>query len=172
MRRILRQLGRADGAEIIEAALVLPLLFMFLLGIVWFGRAFQIYSTMTQAAQRGAVAAARPSCATCGNLFPNDSAVDNAVYAITDASNLDRGLMVGNLPGTPLPNCPAPAPPQSCSTGSITICRAVVINGNSTQPQCGVVVTFKYPFQMYLPFTSLNLQQVMLTAQAHTRMEN
>ncbi len=109
MRRILRQLGRADGAEIIEAALVLPLLFMFLLGIVWFGRAFQIYSTMTQAAQRGAVAAARPSCATCpqpgdswsGTNFPGDTTVSNAVYAITDASNLDRGLMTGNLPGSP-----------------------------------------------------------------------
>src|SRR5258708_35725441 len=165
MRRILRQLGRADGAEIIEAALLLPLLFMFLLGIVWFGRAFQIYSTMTQAAQRGAVAAARPSCATCpqpgdswsGTNFPGDTTVSNAVYAITDASNLDRGLMTGNLPGTPFPNCPAPAPPQSCSSGSITICRAVKINGNSTQPQCGVVVTFRYPFQLYFPFTSLNL---------------
>lgn len=144
MRRILRQLGRADGTEILETALVLPVLFMFLLGIVWFGRAFQVYATLTQAAQRGAVTAARASCATCGNTFPDDTAVSNAVYAVTDASKLDSSVIAGNPIGTPLPDCPAPAPPQSCSPpgSSITICRSVVINGNSTQPQCGVVVTF------------------------------
>src|SRR5258707_581827 len=77
MLRILRKLRRTDGAEIAEAALVLPLLFMFLLGIVWFGRAFQIYATITQAAQQGAVMAARASCATCGNTpAPNGTVGD------------------------------------------------------------------------------------------------
>jgi len=40
MLNLLRKLERPDGAEIAEVALVLPLVFMFLLGIVWFGRAF------------------------------------------------------------------------------------------------------------------------------------
>jgi hypothetical protein len=182
MLRILRQLGRADGTEIAEAAVVLPLLFTFLLGIVWFGRAFQVYSTITQAAQRGAVTAARASCATCplpadnwsGTNFPGDTTVNNAVYAITDASNLDEALITQNPPSTPFPACPLPAPAPACSPigNPITICRSVKLNANSTPAQCGVVVTFKYPFQLYLPFTSLNLQQVMLTAQAQTRMEN
>jgi hypothetical protein len=33
-------------------------------------------------------------------------------------------------------------------------------------------VTFQYPFQFYLPFTSVNLSTVKMTAQAQTRMEN
>jgi hypothetical protein len=35
-----------------------------------------------------------------------------------------------------------------------------------------VIVSFKYPFQMYLPFTSLNMQQITLSVQAQSRMEN
>jgi TadE-like protein len=169
----MRKLGRADGAEIAEAALVLPLVFMFLLGIVWFGRAFQIYSTITHAAQQGAITAARPTCATCGNGFPSDGQVDSAVYSVTDASNLDRGSITPNPPATMPPSCPF-LPPATCSPSisPITICRSVLLNSPSTPAQCGVIVSFKYPFQFYLPFTSLNLQRITLTAQAQSRMEN
>jgi len=48
------------GTEIAEAALVLPLVFMLLLGIIWFGRAFDIYSTLSHAAREGARVAAVP----------------------------------------------------------------------------------------------------------------
>ena len=37
---------------------------------------------------------------------------------------------------------------------------------------CGTLVTFQYPFQSHLPFTSLNLSKVILTAQAQSRTEN
>ena len=52
------------------------------------------------------------------------------------------------------------------------ICRAVVLNPGFTPQVCGTIVTFQYPFQFYLPFTSLNLQQITLTAYAQSRMEN
>ena len=70
MTILARKLRSTQGAEIAEAALVLPVVFVFLLGIVWFGRAFNIYSTIQQAAQQGAIAAARPSCAVCGGGPP------------------------------------------------------------------------------------------------------
>jgi hypothetical protein len=173
MRKILSKLERVDGAEIAEAALVLPLVFMFLLGIVWFGRAFNIYSTITQAAQRGAILASRPTCATCGNSFPSDGEVANAVYSVTDASNLDRGSITANPPTTIPPSCPF-QPPATCSPtlSPITVCRPVALNSVSVPAQCGVIVSFKYPFQFYLPFTSLNRQVITLTAQAQSRMEN
>ena len=38
IRRIVRKFEGTDGAEIAEAALVLPLVFMLLLGVIWFGR--------------------------------------------------------------------------------------------------------------------------------------
>src|SRR5580693_9629631 len=58
------------GQEIAEAALVLPIVFMVLIGIFWFGQAFRIYGTLAQAARVAAQAAANPVCTTCapGNL--------------------------------------------------------------------------------------------------------
>jgi Flp pilus assembly protein TadG len=173
MMKLLRKFGREDGAEIAEAAVVLPLVFMFLLGIVWFGRAFNIYSTITQAAQRGAQTAARPTCATCGNAFDNTS-VTAAVYSVIDASSLDRTLIIPHAPSIPATDCPAPAPVHTCSpNGSqISICRSVLLNDSTNPKQCGVVVSFQYPFQFVLPFTSLSMQQITLTAEAQSRVEN
>ena len=77
----LRKLGSETvGAEIAEAAAVLPLMFMILLGIFWFGQAFSIYGAITRAAQEGARAGAAPSCATCTQLTSLDRAT-NAVSA-------------------------------------------------------------------------------------------
>ena len=173
MLRIVRRLGRAEGAEIAEAALVLPLVFMFLLGIVWFGRAFQIYATITQAAQQGAILAARPTCATCGNTPRTNPQVEAAVYAITDTASLNRALITHDPPATTL-DCPQPAPPASCSPSGfpINICQSVLLNSPSTLAQCGAIVSFKYPFKFYFPFTSVNFQTITLRAYAQTRMEN
>ena len=60
-----RLAAETRGAEIAEAAAVLPLMFMMLLGIFWFGQAFSIYGAITRAAQEGARAGAAPICATC-----------------------------------------------------------------------------------------------------------
>jgi hypothetical protein len=171
-----RQLGRSEGAEIAEAAMVLPLVFMFLLGIVWFGRAFNIYSTITQAAQQGALAAARPTCASCGNAYAN-AGVQNAVEAVLSSSSLDPSqIMVNPNPAAPV-FCPSP--PNTCvNTGTsahIKVCRNVLLNppaDPAVLPQCGTIVSFDYPFQFFLPFTSLNMQQVVMSTQAQTRMEN
>jgi hypothetical protein len=174
INRIAHKLASTDGAEIAEAALVLPLVFMLLLGIIWFGRAFNIYSTITQAAQQGAITAARASCATCGNAFPKDYPVRVAVDAVMAASNLDSAQILAN-PNPPPLSCVGP--PVQCTTTSnnITICRQVLLNPSidvTQPPQCGVVVSFQYPFKFYLPFTSLNMQQIILSAQAQSRMEN
>ncbi len=174
IKRVARKLGSTDGAEIAEAAMVLPLVFTLLLGIVWFGRAFNIYSTITQAAQQGAITAARASCGTCGNDFPLNGPVQTAVEAVLKSSNLDPAQILAN------PNPAAPFfctnPPNTCtSSGNIKICRNVLLNpsaGATQPPQCGAIVSFQYPFQFHLPFTSLDQQQVILSAQAQSRMEN
>jgi hypothetical protein len=178
MRSILRKLGNEDGVEILEAALVLPLVFMFLLGIVWFGRAFNIYSTIQQAAQQGAITAARDSCATCGNALPNAAtAVDPVVVAVLQASSLDASQIQqweANNPTPGLQPCPAPAPAPACALTSnkIWVCSSVLLNFSTQPAQCGAMVSFQYPYKFYLPFTSLNLQQIVLSAQAQSRMEN
>ena len=175
IKRIPGKLESTDGAEIAEAALVLPLVFMLLLGIVWFGRAFNIYSTITQAAQQGAITAARASCATCGNTASSDAAVDNAVYAVMQASSLDPAQIPANPnPPNPMSCVNPPITPCTTAANNITICRQVLLNpAVGIQPaQCGTIVSFQYPFQFDLPFTSLNMQRIVLSAQAQSRMEN
>jgi len=173
-----RALNRTDGAEIAEAALVLPIVFTFLLGIVWFGRAFQIYSTITQAAQQGAVTAARFPCATCGDTNPNDdTTVQNAVFAVMDTASVNHNAIALYMPATLTCTLPEPAPPSGCTqapAAPVTICRSVVLNPSAEgqDQQCGAIVSFQYPFQMNLPFTSLNMQTINLKAQAQSRMEN
>jgi Flp pilus assembly protein TadG len=170
-QQIARKLRATDGAEIAEAALVLPLVFMLLLGIVWFGRAFNIYSTITQAAQQGAITAARSSCATCGNTEALDATVTSAVTGLMQSSSLDPAQIQVSSASPTL----CVTPPGVCKTTSnIKVCRNVQLNpGATTEPtQCGTMVAFQYPFKFYLPFTSLNLQQVVMSAQAQSRMEN
>lgn len=173
----LRRLAtEARGAEIAEAAAVLPLMFMMLLGIFWFGQAFSIYGAITRAAQEGARAGAAPYCTTCSS--PN-SVATNAVNAV------NNDLLVSKLDPTKI-QAPSPTPTfNACTvvTGS-TSCASV--SGSNVCVQgpvqlsptatggtgvCGISVSFQYPFQFWLPFTSLNKQKIMLTASARVRME-
>jgi len=175
-QQITRELRGTDGAEILEAALILPLVFTLLLGIIWFGRAFNIYSTIQQAAQQGAIKAARATCATCTPTFPAASLVATTVSAVMLASSVDPAQIIDQ--GTP---------PTGCTTSSkITICQQVLLNpSNPAQIQscgsppapspskiCGALVTFEYPFTFNFPGTSLNMQRIIMTAQAQSRMEN
>src|SRR5689334_13225777 len=83
------------GAEIAEAAAVLPLMFMMLLGIFWFGQAFSIYGAITRAAQEGARAGAFAHCATCVGTDSLSVFATNAVNAAQNAliaSKLDPNV--------------------------------------------------------------------------------
>jgi len=158
------------GVEIAEAAAVLPLMFMVLLGIFWFGQAFSIYGAITRAAQEGARAGAAPYCTTCSS--PNSAATNaaNAVQTALLASKLDPTLMrSGTAPslnycGAPVVSCPANGAcvelPVQLSTGS-----------GGSSGVCGISVSFQYPFRFWLPFTSLNKQTIYLSASARVRME-
>ena len=181
MLKMLHRFGRVEGTEILEVAVVLPVVFTFLLGIIWFGRAFNIYSTITQAAEQGAATAARPTCATCGEpvdnwngtSFPGDATVENSVFSVMRASSIDPNQTMMYIPGG-LQFCAPPVPTGGCNTttSGVSVCRSVVLNPAGVTPQCGTIVSFQYPFQMNLPFTSLNMQQIVLKAQAQSRMEN
>ncbi|MGB6632414.1 MAG: TadE/TadG family type IV pilus assembly protein [Terriglobales bacterium] len=188
IKLVAHQLANTDGAEIAEAAVVLPLVFMLLLGIIWFGRAYNIYSTIQQAAQQGAITAARNSCATCLNATAPDGTISScpvtgsagsvayAIATVMCASSIDpTQIPASSNPPTPI-SCVNPPALVTCTTpGNITVCRQALLNspGSATQPsQCGVIVSLQYPFQFYLPFTSLNMQTITLYAQAQSRMEN
>ena len=60
MRRLRALWRRDDGAALIEAAFVLPMLLFISIGIIEFGRAFQTWQVVTNAAREGARVAVLP----------------------------------------------------------------------------------------------------------------
>ena len=175
------------GAQIAEAALVLPIVFMLLFGIIWFGRAFNIYSTITYAAREGARVASTTACALCTAATGTPAAnAANAVTAVLQASHINPGQIqvYTGAGGTPV-DCgggPAKCIPQS----GITTCTNVELDATTRRRRrgggtfttvtgptaCGTTVSFQYPYQFYFPFTSLDRQQILLHADVAMQGEN
>jgi uncharacterized iron-regulated membrane protein len=183
------RLRSTDASEVAETALVLPLAFMMLLGIFWFGQAFSIYGAITQAAREGVRAATAPNCTTCaaGNT-PSQNAF-NAVSDVLHAANLDPSKL--QQPTTVPSLCSCGSANSSCSGGSTVACDSsqskICVQGYSGGVQqnvqlsypanggagvCGLSVSLQYPFRFWLPFTSLNKQLLFLRADAQMRAEN
>jgi Flp pilus assembly protein TadG len=173
MRSHVRRLVQdTSGQEIIEAAVVIPLLFMILFGIYWFGRAFNIYGTINHAAREGARVAVTSTCATCGNTAANNASIALAVTQALQASRLDPSKMQVYTPA-PAPaagSCPGVSGTVCKTSGKVRICRPVQLN-SSDPPVCGVTVSFKYPYQFWFPFTSLSGQNISLKASVQAEAE-
>jgi Flp pilus assembly protein TadG len=60
MGRWLSRTGREDGAALVETAFVLPILLLVCVGILEFGRAYQTWQVVTNAAREGARVAILP----------------------------------------------------------------------------------------------------------------
>src|SRR2546430_8876925 len=165
-----------SGAESAEAAVVLPLLFMMLFGIYWFGRAYNIYATINHAAREGARMASAPTCASCGNNFSTVDAIADRVAQALQASKLDPTQVTNS--GASRLGCVPPGGPSSCltpSAGKPNIC--VYFNVQLDTPAagpagCGVDVSFQYPYQFYFPFTSLHMQRIHLPADVPMKEED
>jgi Flp pilus assembly protein TadG len=170
-------LRRDKGSQVAEAALVMPLAFMILLGIYWFGRAFNTYSTINQAAREGARVAVAQTCGSCGNTAPTAATVATTVTQTLQASSVDPTKIIAYPSALPTPTTcpgvPAGATASCSNNNNVTVCNNVALTPSSTgYPQvCGVSVTFQYPYQFWLPFTSLNNQQLILTANVQMQEE-
>ncbi len=176
MQAFRRILAETSGAEIAETAVVLPILFTILLGIFFFGRAYNIYGTITQAALQGARSAVAPSCATCGGAaLPADQIATNVVAPVLQASNLNPAAVQPLTPAA----CPcgsvACGSPVACdpagvsATPSICVQQNINLTATAGNQQCGTSVSFQYPYGFNLPFRSFTLQ---MKATAQMRGEN
>ncbi len=151
MDRLKRIITETGGSEIAEAALVIPIFFLVLLGIYWFGRAFNTYATINHAAREGALSATMFTCASCGNAATAPATVANAVTAALQAAKLDPNQIQPYAPAFVF--CPG-APPCSTANYNITICSNVQLTPVTSPgvPVCGVTVSFQYPYSFSLPF--------------------
>jgi len=176
-----RMLAGASGSEIAEAALVLPLAFMVLLGIYWFGRAFNVYATINHAAREGARYAVAQGCATCSppNAPPTANNIATQVGQAMQASGLDPKLAIADSVSHPACGggtapCSTPSGPTEPAIWYCTNVQLVAVPPpplGSGGPICGVTIDFQYPYQMFLPFTSLNGQPLQLSAHVQMKTE-
>jgi Flp pilus assembly protein TadG len=171
-------LAETAGAEIAEAAAVLPLMFMILLGIFWFGQAFSIYGAINRAAHEGARAGSVAYCVTCTGPNTLSQYGTNAVTAVNNAltqSQLDP--IKAQFPSTPpsFNQCPGTSGTTACGSASTKVCVQMPVqisDTNTATGACGISVSFQYPYQFWLPFSSLGNQRIYLNASAQVRMEN
>ena len=144
------------GAELFEFAIVVPLLLMLLLGIIWIGRAYNVYETITRASREGARYAVLPNSVADGNAYP-----DPLTSACSSDTNTFNDFVLPVL--------------KSDNLEPIKVQKYCQMTGwleNTTPRQCGVIIRFSYPVQMSIPFTSVNLTTFDLATQAQMRLEN
>jgi hypothetical protein len=106
------------GQEIAEAAVVLPVLFLIVFGILWFARAYSIYSTLERAANAAAVAGAQSGCATCASAPVNVQTT--VVNPIVSAAHLDPAQVTFTMsPANTALSCACPNPNPPIGNGVI-----------------------------------------------------
>jgi hypothetical protein len=153
----LRAMAAADvGTELVEFAIVVPLLVTLLLGIVWMGRAYNVYQTITRAAREGARYAVLPNSVADGNAFAD--ILSNSCSTDTNAYNdhVAAALRADNLDPAQVLN----------------YCQKTEWLENTYPKQCGVVISFAYPVELAIPFTSLNATSIDIHTSAQMRLEN
>jgi len=175
-----------SGTEIVESAFVLPLLFMLLIGIFWFGLAFLIYGTLTQGTRAGAEAAVAPVCTTCSAGTATATVAQTAVYNALAAAHLSKNNLVawgGASPKwTPPALCACGSPTSSCTPKT---CDPLVTNvcvqenvqlsytGQGGMGTCGISVSarYQYPYHFSIPLTQLDIGNLLVPGQAEMRAE-
>ena len=148
MTRLFRKAVWSErGTAIIETAVTLPLLLLVAVGIFEFGRAYQTWQVLTNAAREGARVAVLPSS--------GPSAAQDRVI---------QYLNLGQLPN------------PSSATVSVTA-NTVDIGGGNVANTSVVTVTYPFSFVVLQPVASLVVNgstlasSVTLTAQAEMRNE-
>lgn len=74
------------GANVLEAALTIPLLMTMVFGMVDFGRAFNVYQVVTDAAREGARYSVAPNPGT--TILPTPAAVQAYVQSYLDSGSI------------------------------------------------------------------------------------
>jgi len=145
------------GSEMLELAFVVTMLMMLLLGIVTFARAYNVYQSIARAAREGARVAVLPTCASCGNSYLDPSSGVTQANSAIFTNDISPALQAANLN------------PASVLNYSETVGW---LDAGDTEQQCGVTISFKYPYQLNLPFTTMNLATIDLPVHVEMRREN
>ncbi|HEV2426058.1 MAG TPA: TadE family protein [Terriglobia bacterium] len=144
----MRHLGFEEvSSQVLEFALVIPAIATIFVGTFWIGRVFMVYQNITRAAREGVKYAVLTNCAGCGNSLPDSTDVEtNYVNPVLTSG----GLIPANV----------------TNYNQVTEWLE-----NSSPQQCGVKISFTYPAQLYVPFTTWN-STINISTSVQMRLEN
>jgi Flp pilus assembly protein TadG len=131
------------GAELIEMAFVILLFVVLMVGVFEFGRAYNIYQNITNAAREGARFAVAPARGGTIN-YPNNSEVRGAINNYMQSANLNPASATVNIQLNNQDVDPSCTP---CLAGSGCA--------------CGTRVSISYPFS-FLFYGGVNLSTTVL----------
>jgi len=126
MSRLSQRVRSQRGAALLEMALTLPLLLLVCVGILEFGRAYQTWQVITNAAREGARIAVLPGM--------DDTAV---------RSRVQQYMTIGQLPQA------------ASATIAIDRTRTVSVGGTDTASASQVIVNYPFDFVVLDPIARL-----------------
>jgi hypothetical protein len=147
------RLNRGEkGAEIVEFALIFGVLMTLMLGIVSFARAYNVYQTITRAAREGVRMAVLPTAWDNGN---GGAYMDASTANVSQTGQVCQSgsWTAASGPTNVFNNYIAPvlrsANLDPCEVSNYT---EQVKWLDSSNTQCGVVISFQYPYNFSIPF--------------------
>lgn len=146
--RLLRDRRRGErGADLVEAALVLPILLTIIFALYSLGRGWDIYQTMTRAAREGVRRAVTTGCATCSSSgYDSTTTIQDIVDQALGAAGIDSSKVENYTQG-----------------------YKWLDNSNSV---CGAYIKFSYPYNIVIPFVPVPVTSITLSTNVQMRLEN
>ncbi len=154
--RIGERRAAEKGAEVLEFAFVLTTLLCLLFGIFTMARAYNVYQTITRAAREGAREAVLPSSVADGNQYMDASGVSEANSTVFQ-NYIAPALRASSLDPNQVANYSE---------------QVTWLDSGDTNAQCGVVISFQYPYTLFLPMLGSNLATINIPTQVQMRQEN
>jgi hypothetical protein len=153
--------GGERGAEQLEFGFVFVVLMTLMLGVVVFAQGYHVYQTITRAAREGARVAVMPSAWYLGGTYLDGDVAQAAGQPVTGSQVFD-GYIAPVLRSANLN-------PRLVSNYSE---KMGWLNQGASDQQCGVIISFAYPYQLNIPFTSLRMTTVNISTRVQMRRES
>ncbi len=131
----------------LEVALSVPIMLVLIFGLYSFGRAWDVYQTMTHAAREGVREAVTTNCATCGNTSYSATDIQSQfVYPSLQADGINTTAI------------------QNYTQGYTWL--------DSASGVCGAYISFQYPYRLRVPYMPVSLAKITLKTDVQMRLEN
>jgi Flp pilus assembly protein TadG len=153
--------GGERGAEQLEFGFVFVVLMTLMMGIVVFSQGYHVYQSITRAAREGARMAVMPNAWYLGGNYLDGNVTQGTNQPVTGSQVFDGYI--------------APVLRSSNLNPNLVVNYSEKmgwLNPGAGDQQCGVIISFAYPYELNIPFTSLRLTTIDISTRVQMRRES